>query len=411
MATSCKAHGLNLWVKMKKYLLTIIAALFLPLAALAQQTGPIYATPYMRSFLYSANQAAAQAYLGVGASGDFVLRASGNATNLTVHTNLTLSNGNIILGANYVSGDGGNEGISISSSGMVLIGTGTTADTDLVVASSGSNPFNIFRNTGGTSGVSMSFQKNNSTPSKITFGSLFITPSDATAGSEDSDFGVFLRDAGSLAERHKFTSTGRYAPGGGTPTARIHIPAGTTAAGTSPLKFTSGTNLTTPEAGATEYDGTQLYFSPSTIRYNVGLTRTPTTVYAAGTAYALTATSALLDFGTTDPTITLTAPGTYLIRVRVRTDYAAATFAASQEVTYKLRRTNNTAADLTNASAGFATRIVTSETSTADNVSFETVYTTANADDIIQLWGSVAVVPGAGALNATAASIVAIRLY
>lgn len=39
--------------------------------------------------------------------------------------------------------------------------------------------------------------------------------------------------------------------------------AGTATAGTAPLKFTSGTNLTTPEDGAVEYDGTYLYVTPT----------------------------------------------------------------------------------------------------------------------------------------------------
>jgi hypothetical protein len=46
-----------------------------------------------------------------------------------------------------------------------------------------------------------------------------------------------------------------------TPTGRLHLPAGTATASTSPLKFTSGTSLTTPEAGAVEYDGNNLYFT------------------------------------------------------------------------------------------------------------------------------------------------------
>lgn len=49
-----------------------------------------------------------------------------------------------------------------------------------------------------------------------------------------------------------------------TPTARLHLPAGTATANTAPLKFESGTNLTTPENGAIEYDGTNLYFTDST---------------------------------------------------------------------------------------------------------------------------------------------------
>jgi len=54
------------------------------------------------------------------------------------------------------------------------------------------------------------------------------------------------------------------------PTAYLQIAtAGTTTAGTAPLKLTSGTNLTSPEAGSIEYDGTNLFFSPSTVRQTV----------------------------------------------------------------------------------------------------------------------------------------------
>jgi hypothetical protein len=54
-----------------------------------------------------------------------------------------------------------------------------------------------------------------------------------------------------------------------TPTATLHIRAGTATAGTAPIKLTSGTNLTTPEAGAIEYDGTSFFGTPSSAtRYN-----------------------------------------------------------------------------------------------------------------------------------------------
>ena len=42
-------------------------------------------------------------------------------------------------------------------------------------------------------------------------------------------------------------------------TALLHLAAGTATANTAPLKFTSGTNLTTPEAGAVEWDGVNIY--------------------------------------------------------------------------------------------------------------------------------------------------------
>ena len=48
-----------------------------------------------------------------------------------------------------------------------------------------------------------------------------------------------------------------------TPTAKLHLPAGAAAASSAPLKFASGTKLTTAEAGAVEYDGTKFYATPS----------------------------------------------------------------------------------------------------------------------------------------------------
>lgn len=44
----------------------------------------------------------------------------------------------------------------------------------------------------------------------------------------------------------------------------LSLRAGTAAAGTAPLKFATGTNLTAPEAGALEYNGTNLFFTNST---------------------------------------------------------------------------------------------------------------------------------------------------
>lgn len=44
----------------------------------------------------------------------------------------------------------------------------------------------------------------------------------------------------------------------------VTIRAGTAAANTAPLKFTSGTLLTTPEAGAIEFNNNKLYFTQTT---------------------------------------------------------------------------------------------------------------------------------------------------
>src|SRR3990167_509971 len=93
---------------------------------------------------------------------------------------------------------------------------------------------------------------------------------------------------------------GQFGIGTGSPTAMLHIKAGTASASTAPLKFTSGTNLTTAEAGAMEYNGTNLFFTRTgTVREGV-LTQsavtteavvsdTTVTVNIGGTTYKLLA--------------------------------------------------------------------------------------------------------------------------
>jgi hypothetical protein len=56
-------------------------------------------------------------------------------------------------------------------------------------------------------------------------------------------------------------ANGNVAIGRDTTTARLHLPAGSASDSRAPLKFTQGVNLATPEPGAIEYDGTNLYFT------------------------------------------------------------------------------------------------------------------------------------------------------
>lgn len=78
-----------------------------------------------------------------------------------------------------------------------------------------------------------------------------------------------------------FTSSGTFGIGI-TPTAVLHLKAGTATASTAPLKFTSGTNLTTAEAGAMEYNGTNLFFT------RAGTTREGVLTQSAVTTEAVT---------------------------------------------------------------------------------------------------------------------------
>lgn len=138
-------------------------------------------------------------------------------------------------------------------------------------------------------------------------------------------------------------------------------------------------------------------------------------IVGAGTAYALTNTAAAVVLGTTSPVVVLNKAGTYLITANVTIAYVGATFAADRAVTIKLRRTNNTAADLTGGSAVLGTNIVTTVNGTFERLSITVPYQTTTSGtsitDSITLFGDVAVVPTAGALSVTQASITAVRLF
>lgn len=145
---------------------------------------------------------------------------------------------------------------------------------------------------------------------------------------------------------------------------------------------------------------------------DLGLGSTPLTVYASGTKYTFTNSTQLLTFGTTSPSLTISAVGTYLLLARVRVDYTAATFAATQTVQLKLRRTNNVAADINNSVSSFQTDTPTTKTYTAQIVNLQqVVYVTSNNNDVIEIWGFVGATPGAGTLDAIEASIVAVKLF
>ncbi len=102
--------------------------------------------------------------------------------------------------------------------------------------------------------------------------SVDLSPTNASGGTRvagSGDFSVYTDDL--FVDQ----SEGRVGIGTTSPTATLHLKAGTTAANTAPLKFTAGTNLTTPEAGVMEYDGTDLFFTPDTTRKTLAFIESP----------------------------------------------------------------------------------------------------------------------------------------
>lgn len=139
----------------------------------------------------------------------------------------------------------------------------------------------------------------------------------------------------------------------------------------------------------------------------------PLAVYIlSGIGYLITATPALVTMDAGAVTLVITTPGTYLLRSRAMVDYLSATFASQEMVTLKLRRTNNTAADIPNAIGGFKTNIVTTALYTAAIVPLpEVSYTTLNSNDSISLYADVATAPSAGTIKVLQAEIIAQRIY
>lgn len=135
-----------------------------------------------------------------------------------------------------------------------------------------------------------------------------------------------------------------------------------------------------------------------------------TAAYGSGAAYSLTATPALINLGTTPPSITLTSPGTYLLWGRARFDFNGATFAADQTITAKIHCTTNTVQDIPNTVKGWKLPIVTTQTYTGAEIYIAPVAYVATAGDTLQLWGSISAIPSAGSMDAIEGDIVAVQV-
>lgn len=106
-------------------------------------------------------------------------------------------------------------------------------------------------------------------------------------------------------------------------------------------------------------------------------------------------------------TITLAATQTYLLFATARFGYVGATFPANQTLTVKIRRTNNSAADITNAVSVQVLAIVTTITYGIAEISIPLVSYSATATDILQIYASLSATPSAGNVQAVECSLVA----
>lgn len=93
------------------------------------------------------------------------------------------------------------------------------------------------------------------------------------------------------------------------PTALLHLAAGTASANTAPIKLTAGTNLTSPEAGAVEFDGTNYFVTSSSTRYTLAKTLTNTaTLDFASTAAGVCSDLTITVTGAADGDVVAVSP-------------------------------------------------------------------------------------------------------
>lgn len=165
---------------------------------------------------------------------------SGNPINIT---------GNAVTSANgfLMSTNGLTTGSAINISSSSTVGTGSNTSFMFKSARSGVNANNAHT----AYGISSTVTNTNATSG--TNIAAYLSASGATT----ANYGLIV-NAGTVG----INTT--------TPTALLHIAAGTATASTAPLKFTTGTNTTTAEIGAMEYNNSHYLTNWKLVRYPLG---------------------------------------------------------------------------------------------------------------------------------------------
>lgn len=136
-------------------------------------------------------------------------------------------------------------------------------------------------------------------------------------------------------------------------------------------------------------------------------------VVAAGTAASLTGSMATLDFGTTDPSVSVPSAGTWLVWVTVQLELNAATYAAGEyTISVKLRNTS----DSTDLGETYVIPIlravtgITTTTATIGTFTFPVKFSLSSAKTVA-IQAQVSSTPSAGSVQASKAKITGLRLF
>ena len=179
-------------------------------------------------------------------------------------------------------------GSAIVSGSLTIIGNTAMTGSLIVSSSIGvTGSINVIRTTAGSCGIfeNNSYNLAGGPPILVKDGlnSLGLGYGTATAYFYTPAAGLYIHGYGSYGtyfETGNVVIPNKLQVGSSNTTtgAKIHIAAGTATALTAPIKFTSGTNLTTPEAGAIEFDGNSLFFTTGSTRSTLLTSINPTSI-------------------------------------------------------------------------------------------------------------------------------------
>lgn len=195
---------------------------------------------------------------------------NGNSTLTLTHTgSLATSTNNFIVPGNMVIGAATNvQSVGLYVGGTSYFNNSMTIEKD----SAGATTLGLtLYNSGGSvnTASSLALMVRDAGATQVKPGVIAGILTLATAGVANGDLVFSTLLAGTTAEKMRLTSAGQLGVGLVGPTANVHLKAGTATANTSPLKFNTGTLLTTPEDGAMEYAASHLYFTVGSTRFQL----------------------------------------------------------------------------------------------------------------------------------------------
>lgn len=257
--------------------------------SLFQNTTGSYNAAYGRSALGGNLTGSWNTAIGYGASQSSVIGKGNTITGYLAHSGGSASGDyNTIMGYSAFSG---------STTGANNTAVGSNA---LLNVSTGSN------NTALGSDVGKTTLTNGSGNILIGTSSAVDTPNNNTSNFLNIGNAIFATGiTGTLG-----TPAGKIGVGISAPTARLHLPAGSASAGTAPLKFSSGTVMTTPEDGAIEYDGANLFFTLGSTRSQLTNQTGAYTTYSNVSSITGGSGGLIISAGGTNQNLSLSGTGT-----------------------------------------------------------------------------------------------------